>query len=196
MINRHIMVDLETMDTEDSAAILTIGAVCFDPRGKDTEESMRNKLDEGHGFSIRCSLESNMVLGRTVSAGTIMWWMNQSESARDALVNGKQYPVGMALSNFRQWLTALKPKATRVWAKDPDFDCNILVHAMKMTHEIWPFHFADNRSVRTIMDLAYPDGDCPRIGEGVAHDAYDDAVMQALVVQHCHHVLEGRMAGI
>ena len=177
------------MNVTDDAAILTIGAVVFDPRGNDTEESMRAKLDDGMGFSTRCSLESNMVIGRTVSAGTIMWWMKQSDEARNALIDDKQYPVGMALKHFRQWITALRPKATRVWAKDPDFDCNILANAMKQTHEIWPFHFADNRSVRTVMDLAYPNGDFPHIGKGVAHDAYDDAVRQALCVQHSYKIL-------
>jgi hypothetical protein len=190
MPDKHMMVDLETMDTKETAAILTIGAVMFDPRGSDSEASMQAKLDNGEGFSIRCSLESNMAIGRTISARTIMWWLEQSEAARKDLIHAQQSPLGLALGNFRRWISGQKPKATRVWAKDPDFDCKILESAMEVTHEIWPFHFADNRSVRTIMDLAFPDGDCPHIGEGVAHNAFDDAVRQALTVQLCHRTLK------
>jgi hypothetical protein len=144
---------------------------------------------KGEGFSIRCSLESNMLLNRTVSAGTVLWWLTQSEEARNSLVNGKQVPLGLALSDFRRWIASQETKITRVWAKDPDFDVKIMQNAMKMTNEMWPFHFSDSRSVRTVIDLAYPEGDCPSIGKGTAHDAFDDSVRQALTIQHCHHTL-------
>ena len=130
---------LRTMNVTDDAAILTIGAVLFDPRGEDTEEEMTARIKEGRGFSQRASLESNMKIGRSCSASTICWWLEQSEDARHELIHGKQYPIGLVLKNFRQWITGFEAAPTRVWAKDPDFDCNILVHAMKQTHEIWPF---------------------------------------------------------
>lgn len=77
----------------------------------------------------------------------------------------------------------------RVWAKDPDFDVVILRNAFAQIGEMFPFKFWETRSVRTITELAYPDGDPPPIGVGVAHNAKDDAIRQALMVQHCHHVL-------
>ena len=48
------MVDIETMDTEPTAAILSIGAVAFDKRQTSSPESLR----EG-AFYARISIQSN-----------------------------------------------------------------------------------------------------------------------------------------
>ena len=58
---------------------------------------------------------------------------------------------------------------------------------------MWPFKFWESRSVRTITEAAYPNGDQPAIGVGVAHKALDDAIRQALMVQHCNAVIAGRV---
>jgi hypothetical protein len=184
MADTHMMVDLETMDVEVSAAILSIGAVMFDPRGKDTEETLTDT------FYLRLSLESNMKSGRTTSASTICWWLTQGDDARKELVEGEQLNIGMGMLNFRRWITDRTPRATRVWAKSPDFDCSMLKHAMDQQNERWPFHFADSRCVRTGTELAYPEGDAPLIGVGTAHNALDDAIRQALMIQHCVNKIE------
>jgi exodeoxyribonuclease VIII len=179
MTELHMMVDLETMDVENTASILSIGAVMFNPFNLDTEDSLTDS------FYLRISLESNMKAGRTTSASTICWWLTQSEDARTELVEGEQLNIGMGMLNFRRWITDRSARATKVWAKDPDFDCSILKHAMAQQNEFWPFHFADNMSVRTETWSAYPEGDAPLIGVGTAHNALDDAKRQALMMQHC-----------
>ena len=184
MPDLHMMVDIETMGVSVTAPILTIGACMFNPRDKDTEES----LDDT--FYIRASLESNMKTGRMPEPDTILWWLNQDKDARMELCQGEQTNLGTALFNFRKWVTSHDPKPTRAWAKAPDFDCSILRDAMESVNEIWPFHFASHRCVRTITDLAYPEGDSPMIGVGVAHNAMDDAKRQALMVQHCYGLLK------
>jgi inhibitor of KinA sporulation pathway (predicted exonuclease) len=99
-----------------------------------------------------------------------------------------------ALEQFRQFIANAKPRPTRIWSKDPDFDVVILKHAMQQMDMMWPFQFWESRSVRTIMELAYPPGglkgDFPTIGTGVAHDAVDDSIRQVLAVQHSHKVLD------
>ena len=180
MADTHMMVDLETMDVEVTASILSIGAVMFNPWQLDTEDTLTDE------FYLRISLESNMRSGRTTSASTICWWLTQSDGARQELVEGEQLNIGMGLLNFRRWITDRPYRATRVWAKSPDFDCSMLKHAMSQQNEIWPFHFADSRCVRTLTEAAYPEGDAPLIGVGTAHNAIDDAKRQALMVQHCY----------
>jgi DNA polymerase III epsilon subunit-like protein len=71
MPDRHVMVDLETLDTQISAAIVSIGAVVFDPRGEDYQETFSLTIDE----------KSNRWHGRTVSDATLEWWA-QPVSAR------------------------------------------------------------------------------------------------------------------
>jgi hypothetical protein len=61
------MVDIETLDTQISAAIVSIGAVVFDPRGEDYQETFSLTIDE----------KSNRWHGRTVSDATLEWWAHE-----------------------------------------------------------------------------------------------------------------------
>ena len=181
MADRHLMIDIETLDTSASAAIIAIGAVSFDPRGE--------VFDEGT-FLMTCSKKSNLAHGRTVSQGTVDWWSIQDQEAQDAVFAGPHTPLNLALDGFVRWVNRISPTCTRVWAKSPDFDCNILQHACKEQGIYWPFKFWESRCVRTIMELAYPEGEFPHIElEGPKHDALVDAKVQALQVQHSFHIL-------
>jgi hypothetical protein len=180
-----VMLDLETMDVAPSAAILTIGAVHFDPFGQDTEETLRTPE---RTFYARISLDSNTAQGRTMSAGTVKWWLGQTDSARNELLQA-ELALRTAILTFRMWASNLTPRADRVWAKSPEFDVVILKHAFDQLNEVWPFKFWNSRDVRTATELAYPEGNEPKIGVGTAHNALDDAIRQALMVQHCHQIL-------
>lgn len=190
MPDKALMVDIETMDTCATAAILTIGAVIFDPFGLDTEDSIR--ANEKNLFKATISLEDNQAQGRTFSAGTIAWWLQQEKAAQDALFQGHIDNLKQALTKFRMFIQqGIQPG--RIWAKSPDFDCVILQNAFNSVGIMWPFKFWESRCVRTVTELAYPEGDAPVIGVGVAHNALDDSIRQALMVQHCNHVLQGNV---
>jgi len=184
MADTHLMIDIETMDVEPTAAIVSIGAVIFDPRGDDNVDTLSNN------FEIRISLDSNQRADRSFSASTMVWWMNQSEEARQATFMGDTVPLGIGLQNFSSWINRQKPKASRVWAKSPDFDCKILEHAFKNENLIWPFKFWESRCVRTALELAFSDGDFPNVVAGTAHDALADAKKQVIQIQHCYHILD------
>lgn len=176
-MSSHIMVDIETMDTAVSAAIVSIGACAFDMHNPDEQ------IDRT--FSATISLKSNQDLGRTISAGTVEWWLKQSPEAQASLFREPIMQLKHALTEFRIWVDGIQPRASRVWAKDPDFDCVRLGDAFAQLNMPWPFKYWESRSVRTIIEVAYPNGDEPNITHGVAHDAADDAVRQALMVRHC-----------
>jgi hypothetical protein len=179
MPDRHLMIDIETYDTEITAVILSIGAVVFNPRGETL----------GDEFHIKLSTASQS--DRTTSDATVAWWMQQDADAREATFGGKKIPIGIALMAFTNFINRLKPTCTRVWAKSPDFDCSILNHACKQQNIRWPFKFWESRCCRTIIDLAYPMGDFPHMEvEGPKHDALADAKRQAKEVQHAYHVLK------
>jgi len=190
MPDRACMVDIETLSTLPNAAIITIGAVLFDPRGEDTEETLRE-----HAMLFGpISFESNEAEGRHISASTMAWWLKQSPEAQAGLFEGDVVPLRAALERFRQWVNNASPAPTRFWAKDPTFDGVILEDAFRSMGLMWPFKFWETRSVRTCMELAYPPGglrgDFPQIGVGVAHNAVDDSIRQCLSIQHAHHVLD------
>ena len=168
----HLMIDLETMDTEPSGAIVSIGACKFDMRTGDIVDT----------FYAAISLEDAVKEGRTMSPGTVLWWMTQGDAAREALVTDT---VGMrhALTQFQ--LFAKGQEDGIVWANDPDFDCVMLRSAMQSVGLMYPFKFWNHRSVRTAKHLSHPNGDFPAFSfgeDGVAHNALDDAIKQAAEV--------------
>lgn len=165
----HLMIDLETMDTEPTGAIVSIGACKFDMRAGEILDT----------FYTAISLEDAVKEGRTMSPATILWWMKQSDAARTALATDA---VGMrhALTQFQ--LFAKGQEDGIVWANDPDFDCVMLRSAMNSVGLIYPFKFWNHRSVRTAKHLSHPEGDFPTFGfstGSVAHNALDDAIKQA-----------------
>ena len=175
------MVDIETLDVHQSAAIVAIGAVVFDPRGETYQETFSLTIDE----------KSNRWHGRTVSNATLEWWSQQPSEARDAVFGGPHTELSTAMRSFTSWLNALSPTCTRIWAQDPDFDVNILAHCCRMLGIVWPFKFWENRSCRTIKELTYPEGDFPPIAmEGHKHEALADAKAQVIAVQHCYWMLD------
>ena len=180
MPDRHLMIDIETLDTSVTAAIVAIGACVFNPRSENWDDTFRITIDEA----------SNVYAGRTVSQSTKDWWSMQSQEARDAVFNGPHTGLYRALVEFTQWINQIRPTCTRVWAKSPDFDCSILAHACESQKILWPFRFYEARCCRTAMEMAYPEGDFPvMLMEGPAHDALADAKKQVLEIQHAYFVL-------
>lgn len=181
MPDRHLMVDIETLDIQPSAAILQIGAVVFDPRGEDYQETFSLTIDE----------KSNRFHGRTVSDATLEWWSQQPSEARRRVFGGPHTELSDAMRSFTGWINALAPTCTRIWAQDPDFDVAILAHCCRMLDIIWPFKFWETRSCRTVKELAYPEGNFPGIAmDGFKHEALADAKVQVIAVQHSYHVLK------
>ena len=181
MADKNMMIDIETLDTSASAAIIAIGAVTFNPRGVGCHESE---------FHVTCSKKSNLAAGRTVNKSTEDWWSIQDQDAQDSVFKGPHQPFNLMLDNFARWVNRQSPKCTRVWAKSPDFDCSILIHAFKEQGIFWPFKFWEARCCRTAMEMAYPMGEFPHMEmEGPKHDALADAKKQVLEIQHSYYVL-------
>lgn len=177
-MNKHLMIDLETMATSPNAAIASIGAIIFDPNAE--------SIDDMPTFYQAVELTSNEKQGRAFSGSTIAWWLKQSEGARAALLTDT-LPLHTALTKLQLWIGKNKPIIC--WANSPSFDCVILRDAFANFNMHWPFNYWEERDVRTIKDAAYPNGDCPKIQLGVAHGALDDAMSQAVTVQRCHSAL-------
>jgi len=180
-----IMVDIETVDVKPSAAIVSIGAVAFDKRAKNTHEEMLE-----NSFNVNISFESNEKAGRTFSASTIAWWLKQSKEAQASLFREPVMPLQKALTEYRMWCE--KQNADRYYANDPDFDIVILNNALESMNDRSPFGYYQHRSLRTTIEDAYPDEPMPNVAPGTAHDARDDAIKQALIVQHCYHHLHSK----
>lgn len=195
--NMELMVDIETLGTNQGAPVVTIGAVLFDPFSCDAAEVLYQRA-----MNVRIDVSDAIRLSNGVEGGTIRWWFEQKDAAIKALVGDDAVPMKEALlklwrfchergafvdEEFFNGLSAL-PRANRFWAKDPDFDMRLLQYYYDLPEMSarMPWKFWECRSVRTVQDLAWPEGGHTRPDfevPGVAHDARYDAITQALTIQ-------------
>lgn len=193
--NLEAMIDIETLGTDMGAPVVTIGACLFDPFSCDSGEALMKR-----STLIRIDIADSIKYAGNISGETIRWWFEQKDEAIKALVQGSTVSAQEAITKLSRFcnergafvdkeffdgLSAL-PKACRFWAKDPDFDMRLMQHYYDHPEldGNQPWKFWEHRSVRTVQDLAWPDGDRPEFDvPGVAHDARWDAVTQALTVQ-------------
>lgn len=186
---RAVMIDLETMSSHMDAAIVAIGAVAFDPRGSSLLDMLSVSI-EGQPdtcFYTNVQLQSCLNAGLKVSGDTIMWWLQQSQEARDAISSTPSVAIWSALYKLLVWIEHVKPE--QVWAH-ANFDLSILDTAYKACG--WskvPWKYYNARDVRTIYDLAYSGEKVPNIPETNKHHALYDAARQAIGVQICYRKL-------
>lgn len=158
----HIMIDLETMGTRPDAPIVAIGAVAFDADGIT------------HEFYANVDLGSAVNSGAKIDANTVMWWMQQDDDARAALVGKEdQYSLVGALVEFSKWMYL---RDAGVWGNGATFDNVILREAYLRAAVPCPWPFWDDKCYRTVKGI-YPD--VPLDRSGTHHNALDDARTQA-----------------
>ena len=154
-----IMLDLETMGNSANSAIIAIGAVRFDND---------KLLDE---FYTVVDLQSCLDNGLEMNADTVLWWMQQSEQARNQFKR-KGEQVDVVLDDFSKWMRS----RAEVWGNGAAFDNAILANAYKKLGKEQPWAFWNDRCYRTMKSL-YPEVKIQR--QGTYHNALDDAKSQA-----------------
>jgi hypothetical protein len=159
----NIMVDLETLDTAPTAAIIAIGAVRFGPSGISDE------------FYTNVDPQSAFADGGTQDDGTTAFWGRQPAHVR-ALVAANPGPIRRVLAELAHWMRA-DPGDPVVWGNGAPFDNVILRGAYERAGIPTPWDFWNDRCFRTVAAL-HPNA--RRQPFGVKHYALDDARGQAL----------------
>lgn len=160
---REVMVDIETLASEQNAVVASIGAVEFDVVTGELGKRYYHVLHmlDQHGR------------GRICHPSTVLWWMNQSEAARRSLL---QQPGPLTNEEKLKELVSFIDDAP-VWANGPDFDC-VILHSLMKDYGVHPFPYYSHRCYRTIKMLTRHK--VQRLQrEGTHHDALDDAEYQA-----------------
>jgi exodeoxyribonuclease VIII len=162
-IPRHAMIDLETMALTPDCAIVSIGAVIFDPRyGIVTDDTFYVELKWR---------EQN----RTISKSTRAWWKTQAPHIQAATMRGDTSLQG-ALSDLEFWL----PDDVKVWGNGATFDISILEDAYRQCKHDIPWKFWNIRDMRTVKDMYESKrGGLDRRSGGGEHNALNDAIWQA-----------------
>ena len=165
----EIMLDLETMGQGPRAAITQIGAVVFNT---DTQSIVGR-------FQRNVDLASSVACGGEMDASTVLWWLRQSDEAREAYKEVACH-IRNALQDVREFLAPYEPaerEGLPVWGNGASFDNVILRGAYERIEMPLPWHFWQDRCYRTIKALRK---DVPFERVGVHHRAVDDAESQAL----------------
>lgn len=163
-----IMIDIETMATGSMASIVSIGAVEFN----------MNTGDTGKEFYVNISLQSCIEKGLKVDGNTVMWWMAQSDEARNALtVNPKS--LEDALVDFSEFLEECDVENCEIYGNGPKFDLGILTDAYEACGASIPWKFWMERCVRTVLMFLPHERGMTKFN-GTAHNALDD----------CHHQIK------
>lgn len=185
-MTQHCMIDLETLGTSSTAAIVQLGAVKFDPTGAEP-------LDHGATFERTVTIESNLRLGRTVDGPTIAWWLGQSAEARRAITEDA-VNLGKALNEFRSWLLDGAQTEIVIWSHGAAFDVPILESAWRACRrapvpladgflseipEPPPWDYRAARDTRTLFWIAETLAGWQKPVRETAHTALADAIAQA-----------------
>lgn len=165
----HIMLDLETMGKAPDAAIIAVGAAAFD---------FCSPYEITSTFYHVVSLKSSVTAGGVIDAGTVLWWMNQSENARNAILDVPAFPIEFVLREFSAWAVSNANEANIiVWGNGAAFDNVILKGAYERLRIPPPWSYKNDRCYRTAMAM-FPHHVALTF-EGIKHSALHDATYQA-----------------
>jgi hypothetical protein len=169
----HISLDLETMGLVPGRAVLSIGAITFDPGGEE-------RWGGGEIFHIGIDLISSLLAGMTIDPETVEWWRGPkvSDEARRLMLELEKVPLEHALDLFDEWCR--DRSVTHVWANGPAADVVWLEACYTACGRRPPWSHRGVRCYRTIVEIA---GLERRAQPIVEHDALADATAQALDVQ-------------
>lgn len=165
-----VMIDIETLDTAPTASILSVAAVRFNPGGPTG--------NIGETFHYHVDINSNFAANRTVSGPTLLWWLSQSQEAREAVVNAPTYPLPNVLHMLSDFITP----NDRVWGNGAAFDNVILTHAYRSLNIPAPWSFRSDMCFRTIKEMFGREVEKP-LFKGLRHDALSDAIYQVTHLQ-------------
>lgn len=177
----EVMLDLETLSVESNAAIVSIGAVKFDPYGTIGELGDKSDPEYKH-FHQTVDFHSLTEAGFHVEGSTLRWWFEQGDEPRLALLQD-QVDIGTALSRFYTWFGEV---SLPTWGNGAGFDNVILRNAFQKLGGHCPFKYSHDRCFRTMKALH---SDVSYLAPLVAHNALQDAEAQALHLQKLYNFL-------
>ena len=203
-----VMIDIETMGTSDSAVILSIGAIRFNPF---TEEPIYNP-ETGAALcpSFYAVIHRETQRGRTIDKSTEEWWDSPARADAKKQIDDHPNKVHLvdALDKLWDFLkgeeAAGHKKTGKGWGCAPSFDQSIVGHAMEMyginrlkgKKGSMPIAFWDEMDVRTIENFVFGKKYRTDIRAGTYHNALDDCITQALMVRDAAKVVSAGRAAL
>lgn len=163
-----LMIDTETAGKGDHGALLSIGAVFYD----------LNTCTLGPTFYRTIHLATAVRDGGQLDPSTFMWWLGQSQEARDAVRFGG-VDIRNALADFSGFVAEHGDvKTVRPYGNSARFDLAKIDNAYKGADVKTPWYWANERCFRTVRNM-YPAVKYTPAEKGAgAHNALEDAIFQ------------------
>lgn len=164
------MIDLETLDTRPQCAVLSLGAVKFDPT---------NSSEPHSELYFKICVDDQHRLGRTTSDDTLEWWSKQDPKAlEEAFDQTGSISVDDALRQLSKWIVGVDT----IWGQGYGFDITILEDMYRSNNTPIPWQFWQVKDSRTLFGCCKTD---PRkvLGQNNLHNALADSYFQARGVQ-------------
>lgn len=179
------MVDIETLSTAVNAAVLSIGAVEFDPMSGKIEREFYHELDLSEQTK------------RHIDASTVQWWVKQCLVNTDNIAfltknNREKDEVAFVLVRLGAFIAGNEShyfaraegyEKIALWSCDPDFDTAILTDLYKEHNLLLPWRYSETMSVRTVRMLTQIAGMEIPVHEA-DHNALNDCIRQAKEVSY------------
>lgn len=174
------MIDLETWGQSSGSVIVQLSAAAFDIETG----------QYGTTFNMFIDPNSSVHHGLKIEPSTIIWWLNQSEAARNNLVKSLNTSIGTntlptVLADFSRWFKEHCDKDTIVWGRGPRFDFGLLTDAYNAIGLPIPWNFRNEMCVRTmewlrpLIKASVPKVDTGHGSEGGGlHNGLLDAIYQ------------------
>lgn len=141
----HFVVDLETLGTKGTPVILSIAVTTIEPTAPAHRE-----------WETVVNIQSCLDYGLSIDGDTILWWLGQSDEARQAIADPEASTLPQALGDLSEWMGMVEPnfRYRYVWSHGATFDAVILNEAYRIVHQITPWQFRNVRDTRTLFHLA------------------------------------------
>lgn len=160
LLDKHCMIDLETLGSNPKSPVIQIGMVFFTIEGIMMQSELTIDFDDAMKYG-------------EADGSTIRWWLEQSKDAQKTLFNNPR-PIEEAADIFEKLVAA--QNANYYWSH-ATFDFPILTSMFRALGRKQPLHHRICYDLRTLEYLAKPIEWEKR--EGVHHNALDDATYQA-----------------
>ena len=190
---KHLMTDLETLDTSDTAAVIQVGLVVFDDDG--------NLLGD---LCVNINVIDSLLNGFTTKVDTCknFWAKQPPEVQQSVLYPAEQYSCREAAQLIDKFLKSQFEGKFTIWSNHLMFDIpklNLLLTKMgfkSLTDRTPHYLVEDFASVKNACKRLYPDefeAAKGKLSNDMAHNAVADCYYQISLLHSCYEIMGDRV---
>lgn len=188
------VLDVETLDTQDSAVLLSVGVVAVNFADEFRPEDLR----KSSLFVKFNAADQRKRLGRSIDRDTLEFWQKQDQEVKNKnlLPSAEDVVVEIGVESIRAWMNAqgFDRRRSVVWTRG-SLDGAVIQSIQKQLGVPPIFAYNRIRDVRTAVDIlsgsnnGYSESSVP-FENNNAHDPVDDSIRDALMLKYFVEAVE------